>query len=135
MYCIQDRHSLRELGPVAHTGRKSRTNDSRIDENLQPNHNSNFSSKYSYHPGHDCDDDTSNRSAAPVVFFAFVNTQRTQHNRSVLALLGSRLNEIREGSKGHCVRSTCIPAPVKPLLARFTTFHSSAYPLTCRYLL
>ena len=44
--------------------------------------------------------------ASPMVRFALVNTQRVQHKHPVLALLDSRLTEVREGSGGRVVRSS-----------------------------
>ena len=104
--------------------------NSRIANNLQLSGNRSSSSEYHYHyiiyNSNYYNYDIGNRSAVPIGFFMLVITHQNQHKYSFLALLSSRLTEVREENGSYSVRSsaldvhTCSPGPTAHLI------HSSA---------
>ncbi len=60
------------------------------------------------------DYDTSNPSTVPMAFFAFIDAYRSQHRHPTLAVLGSRLTEVRDESGGRSVRSSALDVHTCP---------------------
>ena len=59
-----------------------------------------------------------------MLLFAFISMYSTQHKHRMLALLGSQLTTIREGSRGRIVRTSalCVQTSSRePLLTQFTS--------------